>query len=106
MARFYQGDAVCECGKDVPVFKTGGGMLTTSCGWCRKQEHCPEGSTSYRKMQEKLKLGFNPDEEPKKIIVKPAIEAKQKKLLEEVKEAPKEAPKEAAKDKTIFDIFG
>lgn len=101
MARFYQGDAVCECGKDVPVFKTGGGMLTSSCGWCRRQVHCPEGSSSFRRMNEKIKMGINPDEEPKKVTVKAAVEvAPIKKVAEAIKAADVKEP-----EKTIFDIF-
>lgn len=89
MAREYQGDSVCKCGKDLPVYKTGGGMLTASCGWCRLQIHCPQGSKSYRDLQATIKGGVNPDIEPKK------------------EEPPKQAKKqvEPKEEKTIFDFL-
>lgn len=98
MARDYQGDAVCKCGRDVPVFKTGGGMLTTSCGWCRLQQHCGAGSSSYRKLVSELKLGLNPDAEPQQVIVKPEVKPATTKTVATI-----EPPAET--EKTIFDIF-
>lgn len=96
MARDYQGDAVCSCGKDVPVYLTGGGMLTASCGWCRLQTHCGAGSASFRKMQASLKKGLSPDLE----VLAPAPAAKITK-----QPAPAATITPATTEKTIFDIF-
>lgn len=98
MARDYQGDAVCSCGKDVPVYLTGGGMLTASCGWCRLQTHCGAGSASFRKMQASLKKGLSPDLEQPAATPAPA-----QKTAKTATPAATITP--AATEKTIFDIF-
>lgn len=111
MARDYQGDAKCDCGRDVPVYLTGGGMLTSACGWCRKQVHCPTGSASYRSLEGKLKQGANPDEPPKPSPATPAkrlAPAQVSKSIDAPKPpaaAPTPQPVSELKEKTIFDIF-
>ena len=93
--RTYQGDTLCRCGKELPIYLTGGGMLTGSCGWCREQIHSPSGSASFRKLKASLKLA-NLENEPApqpapEVIAKPAPATK-----------PKQTPQV---EKTIFDIF-
>lgn len=109
MAREYQGDVVCSCGREVPAYLTGGGMLTTSCGWCRKQVHCPTGSNSYRHMKDSLKNGVNPEiAPPKPTTAKKPAPTLENKHIEQFKPAAPPMPPNViteTKEKTIFDIF-
>lgn len=105
MAREYQGDVVCSCSRDVPAYLTGGGMLTTSCGWCRKQIHCPTGSSSFRHMKDSLKNGVNPEiAAPKPPPAKKPAPPMVEKPIETSKPLPA-TPAAEIKEKTIFDIF-
>lgn len=76
-------------------------MLTTSCGWCRLQLHCPVGSKSYRDLEAKIKTGIDPAPLeiaaplPRKVTVNPPQAAPV--ALPAILPAPSE--------KTIFDIF-
>lgn len=110
MARDYQGDAKCDCGRDVPVYLTGGGMLTTSCGWCRVQMHCPTGSASFRDLKARIKGATESKETivtPKNTLEKRPVRLAPIDRPAPVAQAPKiEAPPVIApKEKTIFDIF-
>lgn len=99
--REYKGDSKCGCGKDIPVYLTGGGMLTTSCGWCRLQMHMPQGSQSYRAMMGRLTGGSDPQkQEPPPPPPKPAP-----KVTAPPPPPKPDKPAEPASEKTIFDIF-
>ena len=112
--REYKGDTKCNCGKDLPVYLTAGGMLTSSCGWCRQQVHCPVGSFSFRTLEQSLKNGVDPEKEnsappgaPKKFTPAAAFKVELKKPIaaDPAAESKPAADTKPAAEKTIFDIF-
>lgn len=97
-SREYKGDIKCGCGKDAPVYLTGGGMLTYSCGWCRVQVHAPAGSAAQRAMLQKITAGQTGSEKIQQ-------QANQKPESAKPQDTSGDKGGAAVAEKTIFDIF-